>query len=126
MAWFYAIDGNQKGPVEEAALQSLVTAGTITAETLVWREGMAEWQPYGRIAAASAAAAPDAPPRLAQPDVACSECGRVFPLDQTIRLGQRSVCPDCKGAALQKMREGIGQNSDSVAIRQEHIKHEAS
>ena len=54
MSWFYAEGGTQKGPVSEEVFRALVQAGTITATTLVWRAGMADWQQYGTLSAAPA------------------------------------------------------------------------
>ena len=48
MEWFYASNGRQVGPVSEEEFQRLVAAGTIRADTLVWRSGMANWQAYTR------------------------------------------------------------------------------
>ena len=48
MSWYYATGGQQVGPITDAELEQLVRAGTITADTLVWREGMTDWQPYAR------------------------------------------------------------------------------
>jgi hypothetical protein len=53
MNWYYAEGTQQLGPVSEADFQQLVASGKITDATLVWREGMAQWQPYGQVRAAS-------------------------------------------------------------------------
>ncbi len=53
MQWYYAIDGVRHGPVPTEELVRLVQAGTIRADTLVWRSGMPEWLPYGQVAASS-------------------------------------------------------------------------
>ena len=45
MAWFYAEGGQQKGPVDDSVLDDLVRSGVIRPETLIWREGQANWQP---------------------------------------------------------------------------------
>lgn len=50
--WWYAINGEQKGPVDAAEFDMLVAASTIGPDTLVWREGMSDW-------AAAAVALPD-------------------------------------------------------------------
>jgi len=63
MQWYYAQEGQQVGPVDDAGLQQLVNAGTITPETLVWHAGMANWAAYSTVAPA---AAPAAAPGLAQ------------------------------------------------------------
>jgi uncharacterized membrane protein YjgN (DUF898 family) len=47
MRWCYALHNERHGPVEEATLRDLLNAGTITAATLVWREGMPDWRPLG-------------------------------------------------------------------------------
>ncbi len=53
MQWYYANDGQRHGPVSAEEFKALVDAGTIHAATLVWRNGMANWQPYAEVAAAS-------------------------------------------------------------------------
>jgi hypothetical protein len=48
-SWFYAAGGQQQGPVSEAQLRDLIARGTVTADTLVWSEGMAAWQRAGEV-----------------------------------------------------------------------------
>src|ERR1700730_10600763 len=48
-SWFFASEGKQQGPYPEARLREFIAGGTVTAETLVWTEGMAEWQKAGEI-----------------------------------------------------------------------------
>jgi len=43
-SWFYASEGQQQGPYPEIQLRELIARGTITPDTLVWTEGMANWQ----------------------------------------------------------------------------------
>jgi len=45
-AWFYAVGGERRGPVDQAALAA---PGTLTPETLVWRHGMTGWTPAGQV-----------------------------------------------------------------------------
>jgi hypothetical protein len=42
--WFYASEDQQKGPFPEAQFHNLVVRGTVGPDTLVWTEGMADWQ----------------------------------------------------------------------------------
>jgi hypothetical protein len=42
-SWFFASEGKQQGPRPEAQLREFIANGTVTAETLVWTEGMAGW-----------------------------------------------------------------------------------
>jgi uncharacterized RDD family membrane protein YckC len=104
MNWYYVEQGKQAGPVSDEQFNALLQNGTITADTLVWREGMAEWLPCGQVqglGASTGAAATEATPQAV-----CIECGRMFPVDETIRYGDVRVCANCKPAFLQKLQEG--------------------
>jgi hypothetical protein len=48
-SWFYAAQGQQQGPFAEAQLRNLIARNTVTADTLVWTDGMAGWQRAGDI-----------------------------------------------------------------------------
>src|ERR1700694_2285457 len=48
-SWFFASEGKQQGPYPEAQLREFIANGAVTAETLVWTEGMAGWQKAGEI-----------------------------------------------------------------------------
>ena len=62
MNWYYALNGQQNGPVPEQELTRLVATGNINAGTLIWRDGMADWQQLGTaFPAALGAAAADVP-----------------------------------------------------------------
>ena len=41
--WFYYKQGRGFGPVEEAEIRGLLQSGAITADTLVWRDGLNDW-----------------------------------------------------------------------------------
>lgn len=47
--WFAGLGGQQAGPFDAAALQAHVAAGRLTRETLVWKNGMANWVPAGQV-----------------------------------------------------------------------------
>ena len=107
MKWYYADSGRQVGPVEDAQLDELVRSGAVRDDTLVWREGMASWQPH------SAARGPSKPvpiPTAAVPVAAetrfCSECGRPFPANEMVSIGTATVCAQCKPLYMQRVREG--------------------
>src|SRR5438046_2186225 len=95
MNWFYTKAGRQAGPIDDAQLDSLLSAGQIDSETLVWREGMVNWQPLREArpsaaqggAAASQAAVGAAMAAAAASDAVCAECGKIFPIDSTIQFG---------------------------------------
>ena len=48
-SWFYASSGQQQGPYPEAQLRDLSTRGMVSADTLVWTEGMSGWQRAGDV-----------------------------------------------------------------------------
>ena len=48
-SWFFASQGQQQGPFPEAQLRELIATGKVTPETLVWTEGMANWQKAGDV-----------------------------------------------------------------------------
>lgn len=121
MTWHYAIGTERKGPVTEAQLDELVTRGEVRPDTLVWRDGMVDWQPL-----AAARPTAGAPPPLAAPAL-CHGCRAPFPPDNLVQLAGSSYCAACKPAAIQRLQEGVATPSgDADAVRHEHLKHEAS
>jgi len=122
MDWYYAIDADRKGPVNEEEFQRLVDQGVITPQTLVWRQGFSNWQPYA--ASTAPASAGNAPETNAT--VTCAGCGRSFASNDVIQLAEGSYCAACKPLALQRLKEGVSSNTAAEAIRKEHISHEAS
>jgi hypothetical protein len=48
-SWFFASQGQQQGPYPEAQLREFIANRTVTADTLVWTEGMAGWLKAGDI-----------------------------------------------------------------------------
>lgn len=100
MNWYYAEAGEQRGPVTDTELSDLAKAGAIRDATLVWREGMASWQPYGLVKAPASAP----PPRVGE--VVCWQCGKMFSREEVIPVGEGWVCATCKPIYLQRLKEG--------------------
>jgi hypothetical protein len=65
-SWYFAANGQQQGPYQEAQFRDLIARGTVGAQTLVWSEGMAGWQKAGDVPGlmASAMMAGGAPPPM--------------------------------------------------------------
>lgn len=63
-SWFFASNGQQQGPFPDAQFRDLIARGAVTAQTLVWSEGMAGWQKAGEVPGLMAAGAepPAIPP----------------------------------------------------------------
>ncbi|HLH55185.1 MAG TPA: RDD family protein [Verrucomicrobiae bacterium] len=110
MNWYYAEAGQQNGPVDDAQLDQLVQSGRIKPETLVWKEGMANWQPYGQVQGSQGGTATATVPGQA----VCAECGRLFNLEDTIAYGNARVCAGCKPAFIQKLSEGARLNTGDM------------
>ncbi len=49
--YFVAVGGQQTGPFDMQALASQASMGRLTAQTLVWTQGMAQWTPAGQVPA---------------------------------------------------------------------------
>jgi uncharacterized RDD family membrane protein YckC len=119
MNWYYADQGQQAGPVDDAQLEELVRNGKVQPDTLVWREGMAAWQPY--IEAKPPPAAP-APPLVAGeqyvagqgPEAVCAECGKLFAIQDMIHHGGVYICAGCKPVFIQKLAEGAPLNTGAL------------
>lgn len=47
--WYYETAGEPCGPVPRARLLGLLRSGEVAPETLVWCEGMADWQPASQV-----------------------------------------------------------------------------
>ena len=132
MNWYYAEDGQQRGPVTQEELDRLVAAGTVTDTTLVWREGLPAWQPWSALKpVGSPTATPLEPPPVAPSDtpappapgrVRCCECGADFAADDTLRYGERHVCAACKPRLLQRLGENAGLGTaDGRPVSREEI-----
>ena len=58
--WYYAVNGQQMGPVAQGALHQLLASRRVAMSDLVWQEGMKDWQPAGTVAAFANALTPAA------------------------------------------------------------------
>ena len=119
--WYYSNNGQQAGPVSETQLQELERTGGITAATLVWRNGLADWQPYRAAHPTATVAPPPMPPSGSAPPVleqaVCVECRRVFVTGELLRYENVFVCAGCKPGFFQKLREGLTPGGHSLLWR---------
>lgn len=108
MQWFYTNAGKRAGPVGDDQFERLVREGVVQPATLVWREGMADWEPYSNVAPPSPLAPPSQPGQ-----VVCRECSQLVPAEDALQIGDVIVCAACKPHYLQKMREGLATAAPS-------------
>ncbi|WP_241777784.1 SPFH domain-containing protein [Streptomyces sp. CT34] len=47
--WHVAVDGQQQGPYDHATFTGHISSGAVRAGMLVWRDGMAGWQPVENV-----------------------------------------------------------------------------
>ncbi len=125
MTWYYVNDGEAAGPISDEELLTKLRLGTVLPTTLVWRSGMAEWQPASAVAptpapmpldslpSVTAGSALLAPPEVSAgippvlPNFFCTLCGSIIPADHLVRIGGRAVCAPCKPLYVQQAREGL-------------------
>jgi uncharacterized RDD family membrane protein YckC len=124
MNWYYVDAGQQAGPVDDGQLEELLKAGKIQADTLIWSEGMANWQPYQEVKSPGLAMPPPptaagaAPVAVAGPitgnEAVCAECGGMFNKQDMIQYSGAYVCARCKPVFMQKLAEGAKINTGRV------------
>jgi len=123
---YYYDDGTQAcGPVDEEGLRALISTGTISADTHVWREGMAEWQRLGELLpdllpAPNPTGPSDGSPSAAEEInfVVCSQCQRTQREENVFRIQGEPICATCKPVYLQRLREG----SSSLPAKAERLR----
>ena len=110
MQWYYALNGDRKGPVSDAGFAQLVPEGIIKPDTLVWHEGMANWLPYAQVATGPAAGAAGAPPATGAGDdtAVCVVSGKVFPKREMMQYEGQWISAEHREEFFQRLREGVG------------------
>jgi hypothetical protein len=62
--YYLGVGGRQVGPLDLGALQAEVDAGRLSRDTLVWKDGMAAWEPAEKVAEVAALFREAGPPPL--------------------------------------------------------------
>ncbi|MDX2186140.1 MAG: RDD family protein [Opitutaceae bacterium] len=102
MKWYYASNGGRQGPVSDEELAQLVATSVVTDQTLVWKQGMGTWQPYGEVKPAVGAA-----PSAAGDTAVCAMSGKTYPKSEMIEHEGRWVSAEHRDAYFQRLREGV-------------------
>ena len=102
MQWYYADGEDRVGPIDDNALNKLISESQITSETLVWNETMTDWQKLGSL---SPKDPDDTSASTGEP--VCSQCLNTFPEEDLIRYEGLLVCAACKPSFFQKVKEGV-------------------
>jgi len=108
MNLYYAEGNRQFGPIGKAELQNLIKTKKLTAKSLVWEPGMESWQELGLYVRGKIRGPQSSEMQLeTAAKVACSQCGGLFSLADTVLLKNSRVCASCKPLVLQKIKEGV-------------------
>lgn len=99
MEWYYANGGQRVGPVTAAAFEGLVRDSVVRGDTLVWTQGMAEWQPWSQLEPATG--------------VCAASNGRFLQRDMVTHEG-RLISAEQKDTYFQRLREGVAQPGQMV------------
>jgi hypothetical protein len=100
MNWYYAQGDERKGPVSEAEFDALIAAGTITENTLVWKEGMANWAPL-KESRPVGAGGETAPPGW----IRCTATGRFFPPEEIVYIEGKPYSAAAKASVMQGLMQ---------------------
>ena len=71
--WYYTLNNQQVGPVDEKEIKKLVDSGVINQATMLWTNGMAGWAPISQTPLASLMGGVVPPPMVR---ICCPVCGR--------------------------------------------------
>lgn len=113
MDWYYARGVEQVGPVSGEEFQALIARGEIAPDTLVWHEGMTDWQAFSEVERQAAVPLPTSDSEesvYTQPasdgSLPCTACGRYFQAQDLVTYEGRYICAECKPLYFQRLREG--------------------
>jgi len=113
MDWYYVINSERQGPVDDGKFNSLVESGIITNRTLIWNKTVTDWTAFGSIKS-KREKAPEAETlsisRQSKSETIqkiCSQCGSSFTEDELTTYKDFLICLSCKPVFRQKMREGV-------------------
>jgi uncharacterized RDD family membrane protein YckC len=124
MNWYYANNGQRQGPIAQVELERLVSTSVITDQTLVWKEGMAEWKPYADVktslppaftTASEAGAFTAGAANTGEETAICAVSGKAFPKREMIQYEGKWVSAQHRDEFFQRIRQGLAPvDSDSV------------
>lgn len=117
MDWYAAKEGIQVGPMTEVRLREMLDAGELTAESLVWRDGLPNWQPLSSVFPERFSERGGMSSFPSEAMATCAVSGRVLPASQMLHYGEVSVAPEHKDAFVQGLREGSAPSLQPPAGR---------
>src|SRR5690606_360260 len=118
--WFYTdSEGAQQGSVDDSTLLGLNRDGSIDARTLVWRDGMGDWEPVSAVA--TEVYGDDGEGDPVEVGV-CAYSHRVYPVDEMVPYGEALIGTDKKRAFVQRLMEsGAVSLNDATDIPMNYV-----
>ena len=104
MNWYYADGSKQVGPITETDFENLIRSGVIKPETLVWREGLPNWQPCREAYSGSVVPSPDLPPIM--PPVTSASAG--MSIEQVTAREYSVDIGDCLNRSWEQYKNNFG------------------
>lgn len=98
--WYYEINNEQQGPVEESEIQTLLASGSLNATSMVWREGQESWLPIAQVPEFASEAPAEAATAVATPAPQAAA-------QQPAQMGSGTLPPPTSGLAITSMILGI-------------------
>ncbi|MFK5920968.1 MAG: DUF4328 domain-containing protein [Verrucomicrobiota bacterium] len=95
--WYYAKEKQKCGPVTGVELRDLLVQGILARDSLVWTEGMDDWQPVFKVSELL-----ESVPETAS----CAVSGKRMPVSQMLAYGEQKIDPAQKQNFVQHLREG--------------------
>jgi len=105
--WHYANGSQKQGPVSSEELAQLARQGTVTPATLVWRDGMANWQPYAQAVPPGDPASTMPAPPTGPDEAVCAVSGKVYPKRDMIQYEGQWISAEHRDEFFQRLREGV-------------------
>lgn len=108
MEWYYEKDNQQNGPVPVETLLALLERREISRDTLVWREGLDNWQPLHTAGLLTGEAGEEM--------AVCAYSGAVRPKSEMIPYGDRWVLPEHRESFVQSLMAGAKAEGESAQV----------
>lgn len=103
MDLYYIKDEEKIGPCTQEELGKAESEGELTPETLVWYEGLEDWQPWVAIKSTFAPTSS----QNTDDGVTCVVCAQAFAPEAVVEFGGDVVCAGCKNTYIQRIKEGV-------------------
>ncbi len=96
--WYYALNGEQKGPTSNENILAMVRAGSLTGTDRVWKEGLDNWVQVSDIGEFGVALIVSPVVSVTPIQTGAGPAGEVFCRECGTALNRRAVmCPQCGG-----------------------------